>query len=172
MTQYECSENRVRIVDPTYELDVVREGTLESTPRQGCFQLCFPSGTVATERWYVDGLLWGRAVDFFLIGAPKTEFGYKKGLLHGPFRSYLPNGKLLALGAYCDGVAHGQFVLCERGEIVRSVWFDRGKRSGGDAGFTEDGYLLFLDMWQKGKKLETGFIDCIERYLEAEIVPR
>ena len=141
--------------------------------KQGCFQCFFPSGILAAERWYVDDCLWGRALDYFPEGSLKAQYGYKNGQLHGAWRVWRQDGSLQIKGMYVDGLPHGSFELRDKeGAFQRQTHFERGRRNGADAGFSEDGYLLFLDMWDQGLRQKNGFIDCIERYLKSEIVER
>lgn len=134
--------------------------------KHGRFELFFPSGVTASERWYVDDMLWGRALDYYSEGNVRIDFGYKKGCLHGPFRLLREDGSLSVKGSFCEGLAHGMIELFTKdGLLIRSTSFVNGRRCGADAGLSDDGYLLFLDSWVGGQKRPTTFCDCIERYV-------
>ena len=134
--------------------------------KHGQFLLYFSSGQIASERWYIDGVLCGKALDFFSNGKEKASFGYKNGLLHGPFLEWHESGPLLLQGGYQNGLAQGTFLTRNaQGFLTRTTSFEKGRRNGVDAGMSEDGYLLFLDKWSMGEKTKSSIVDCLERYL-------
>lgn len=134
--------------------------------RQGRCLLFFPSGQVASERWYKDDIVWGRAIDYFQNGTIQSRFGYKNGRLHGPFSTWHESGNPLVEGFYDEGMPDGTFAVKNgEGLVRRSTHFTKGKRDGSDAGFSDDGYLLFLDTWVMGERKKSPFKDYIEQYL-------
>jgi len=134
--------------------------------KHGRYLLFFPSGLKASERWYIDDVLWGRAIDYFPDGKKKASFGYKKGKLHGPYCVWHETGKPLLEAMYDDGLPEGVFhVKNEEGLVIRTTHFSKGKRNGTDAGFAEDGYLLFLDKWSMGERKKSPLNDYLEQYL-------
>jgi antitoxin component YwqK of YwqJK toxin-antitoxin module len=134
--------------------------------KQGRFLLFFSTGQVASERWYIEDVLWGKAIDYFPNGKKKVSFGYKDGKLHGPFLMWNELGVSLLQGYYKAGIAEGAFqVKNGEGLLIRTAHFKNGKRDGIDAGFADDGCLLFLDKWAMGEKKKSSFNDILERYL-------
>lgn len=166
-----------KVLDGVYEVfsekdeQLLERMTYYQGKKQGKHVLFFSSGGLAAERWYVDDCLWGRAFDYFPEGTVRAEYGYKQGRQHGLIRMWRPDGTLQMKGNYCDGALDGTFELLDEEERpTRIVHFSEGKRSGPDSGFSEDGYLLFLDMWKRGVRQPDGFIDYIERFVESEIL--
>lgn len=177
---FQISEKEVSTIqNGICELHDLKDGALIARwmvyegKKQGVCTYFFPAGQVSAECWYVDDLLWGKALEYFPEGMAKASYGYHKGMLHGPFRTWSREGTLQLKGKYVDGLPHGVFEQLDReGQWRRCTHFSNGRRHGADSGFSEDGYLLFLDMWKDGVRQNSGFVDCVQRYLEAEIRPR
>ena len=157
-----CSVTETKRDDGTIVFKTTHKNGMLHGPSYGFFS----SGGCATERWCFQGLCHGRALDFDPSGMTLSQRGYVHGRLMGPYRRWYPNGTLQLSGAFVDGLPEGLFELYhDDGGIIRTTKFTHGRRDGADIGWTEDGYLLFCEMWKAGDRQRSILEDMMAKGL-------
>lgn len=71
--------------------------------------------------------IWGQV--YYPNGTLKLEMNYKDGDLHGPYRLYSDQGKLLFQAIFVYGKAKGQ-IFDNKGNLIGSVSFDKKLQKG------------------------------------------
>ena len=169
---YHFDEKMFEIEDPALAISISETSdgcTLESLSRSDgtvCF-ICsrrngrlhgpsrayFHDGVLASERWFYEGQAHGRSVEYASSGQMLSRKGYYRGQLEGEYLRWHPNGKLQLSASFRGGIPEGSLELFHSdGLALRSVTFTRGRRDGLDIGWTDDGYLLFCELWANGEK--------------------
>ena len=182
---YLFDEKEITIEDPTLGISIkessegcvptslVRsDGTVFfiSIYKNGCLhgpsRAYFHDGVLASERWFYNGQAHGRSVEYAPSGQMLSRKGYYQGQLEGECFRWHPNGKLQLSCSFRKGMPEGCFELFgSDGLSLRSVAFTRGRRDGLDTGWTEEGYLLFCELWASGEKQKTILKDSLAKGL-------
>lgn len=82
---------------------------------------------------YKNGKLDGEFTEYFNFGAVKSTGVYTNNIKSGIWRSYHPNGKLMLVTRYKNGVMHGYRVgFDESGKEIGRVYFYYGRKLEGD----------------------------------------
>ena len=124
----------------------------------------FAEGTLASERWFVDDVAHGRAVDFSPSQVMIFRSAYRHGKLHGKFEKWNDDGSILLSGAFIDGAPEGTFVVYAKdGLVLHSTSFVQGRRDGIEFAWTEDHYALFCERWALGERIGTIIPDPLLR---------
>lgn len=94
--------------------------------RHGKSQLFYPSGEVAAEHHFRQGLLDGDSREWYPGGALKMEGFYKDGKKHGSFKFWSRTGKPQEMGKYLIGHRVGIHVSYK---VDGSFWseYDHGE---------------------------------------------
>jgi len=147
-----CEHDRV-VVQKSYYHDHLLHGPS---------YIYYDDGSLASERWFVKGFPHGRSIEYYMDGAIARQAGYMKGELHGSSIEYYPQGTKKWSGTFFHGKAQGKCsVFHHDGLMLRSTDFSEGCRHGIDVGWTEDGFLLFCELWQYGEKVRSILSDFI-----------
>lgn len=126
----------------------------------------FANGTLSGERWFYQGQAHGQCCEYGPSGQLLARKGYYEGRLEGKYLRWHPNGKLQLSGLFHCGLPEGLFELFHTdGLPLRTLSFSQGRRDGMDTGWTDEGYLLFCELWADGQKHKTIFKDNLARSL-------
>ena len=140
--------------------------TYRNSRLHGPSRAYFSDGVLASERWFYDGQAHGRSLEYAPSGQMLSRKGYYRGKLEGEYLRWHPSGKPQLSASFHDGMPEGRFELFHSdGLSLRSVNFTRGRRSGLDIGWTDDGYLLFCELWANGEKQKNILKDTLAKGL-------
>lgn len=82
---------------------------------------------------YRNGKLDGEFTEYFDFGTVKSTGAYMNNIKSGIWRSYHPNGKLMLVTRYKNGVMHGYRVgFDESGKEIGRVYYYNGRKLEGD----------------------------------------
>lgn len=69
--------------------------------------------------------------DFYSNGDLATETGFnKEGLMHGPYKEWLPNGKLQVEKVYHNGELQSEKLYTIDGKIIQNIVYKDGRKYG------------------------------------------
>lgn len=126
----------------------------------------FANGTLASERWFYQGKAHGQSLEYSISGSLLSRKGYVQGRLEGKYLLWHSSGKLQLSGFFHNGLPDGLFELFHTdGLPLRTVTFTGGHRNGLDTGWTEEGYLLFCELWAEGDRQRNILPDGLARSL-------
>lgn len=84
------------------------KGNFENNLRKGKWLWYYPDGKLREEGTYVNGDLHGPNTEYFKNGKPEYTCTFEYGLQQGDFKLYYENGKLKLEGTLLDGERHGR----------------------------------------------------------------
>lgn len=121
-------------------------------PFTGKVQQCYPSGQLAEETDYVDGVKQGLMLKWFSNGGQSFLGHYKNGNRSGAVKSWWRNGRIRSVAHYKQGVAHGvQQEWYRSGQLFKKYTLVKGKEEGLQQAWRENGKLYNNYVAKKGR---------------------
>ncbi len=103
----------------------------QTIPYTGDYREYYNNGTLKLEIQIGNGVPEGAYVIYFENRKPKEVRSYKKGKLHGLWRTYDVSGVLLSEAEYSDGEKHGTWRIWDKNGTLRyEMSYHSGKRTG------------------------------------------
>ncbi|MDR2938340.1 MAG: toxin-antitoxin system YwqK family antitoxin [Prevotellaceae bacterium] len=103
----------------------------QTTPYTGDYREYYPNGTLKLEIQIGNGLPEGAYVVYFEDRKPKEVRSYKKGKLHGLWRTYDASGVLISEAEYSNGEKNGTWRIWDKaGKQRYEMSYLNGKRTG------------------------------------------
>ena len=111
-----------------YEYTVVLVDTAPFEIKNGHYKWFYEDGKLKARSWFAMGVRDSVYTSYYRSGGLKEEVIYRNGKLNGPGKSYYPGGGVENMGEYVNDLKNGTWKYYENGTLLRVEKWDKGKK--------------------------------------------